>query len=199
MVVVLWIKALFVVESRPSVSGLIKTTETIESLSQQDLLYKNLESRRGKPDMSMLAEVAEAAVALAELQTQPEDLPTAVHSEVVETVKVVGQIVKKMAWRQVRTVDRQGARNRSMTVRTQCSKVGLQADTMKCSFRDRWNSKAGSLTTKDAIFRDPRPMRSRMSSEIYKKMVPIEFQLGPNQDRARELADQDDCHHVVQE
>ena len=60
-------------ESHQCFSELIKTTETIESLLQQDLLHKNLEnyaeSRRGKPDMSMLVAVAEAAVALAEMQT----------------------------------------------------------------------------------------------------------------------------------
>ena len=44
--------AFLVVESRPSVLEPVKTTETIESLSQQDLLYKNLENyavnQRGK-------------------------------------------------------------------------------------------------------------------------------------------------------
>ena len=37
-------KALLIVEKGPSVSELVKTTETIESLSQQDLLCKNLEN-----------------------------------------------------------------------------------------------------------------------------------------------------------
>ena len=72
-------------------SELVRTTETIESLSQRDLLCKNLENfaenRRGKPDMSMLVEITEEAVALAEMQTQPVDLPTAVDSVEVETIK----------------------------------------------------------------------------------------------------------------
>ena len=45
-------RALLVVESLPSVLELVKTTETIESLSQQDLLCKNLKkyaiNQRGK-------------------------------------------------------------------------------------------------------------------------------------------------------
>ena len=94
-------KPFWLIESRPSISELIKMTETIESLSQQDLLCRNLEnyaeSRRGKPDMSMLAEVAEAAVAIVEMQTQPGDRPTAENSVVVEPVKVAGHIVKKRA------------------------------------------------------------------------------------------------------
>ena len=65
-----------VVESRPNVSELVKTTETIESLSQQNLLNKNVENyvenRRRKPDMGMLVEITAEAVALAEMQTQPE-------------------------------------------------------------------------------------------------------------------------------
>ena len=72
-------KPFWLTENWLCVSELIKATETIESLSQQDLLYRNLEncaeSRRGKLDKSMLAEVAEAAVASAEMQTQPGDLP----------------------------------------------------------------------------------------------------------------------------
>ena len=80
-----------VVESRPSVSEYVKTTETIESLSQQDSPYKNMENyaenRRGKPEMSMLAEITAEAVALAEMQTQPVNLPTAVDSVEVETIQ----------------------------------------------------------------------------------------------------------------
>ena len=66
-----------VVESRPSVSELVKTTETVESLSQKELLYTNLEnyaeSQRGKSEMSMLDEIAAEAAAVAEMQTQVED------------------------------------------------------------------------------------------------------------------------------
>ena len=66
-------KSFWLLKARLVVLELIKTTETIESPSQQDLLYKNLEnyaeSRRGKLDMSMVVEVTEATVALAELQT----------------------------------------------------------------------------------------------------------------------------------
>ena len=94
-------RALLVVESRPSVSELVKTTETIENLSQQGLLYKNMENyaenRRGKPEMSMLVEITAEAVALAEMQTRPVDLPTAVDSVEVETKQMTGHIVKKMA------------------------------------------------------------------------------------------------------
>ena len=94
-------RALLVVESRPSVPELVKTTETIESLSQQDSLYKNMENcaenRRGKPEMSMLAEITAEAVALAEMQTQPVDLPTSVDSVEVETIQMTGHIVKNMA------------------------------------------------------------------------------------------------------
>ena len=90
-----------VVESRPSVSELVKTTETIESLSQQDVLYKNLENyaenQRGTSEMSMLDEVAAEAVALAEMQTQVRDLPTAVDSMDAETKKNPGHITKRMA------------------------------------------------------------------------------------------------------
>ena len=50
-----------------------KRRETIESHSQQDLLYMNLENcaeaRRSNPVMRVLAEVTEVAVALAEMQT----------------------------------------------------------------------------------------------------------------------------------
>ena len=94
-------RALWVVESQPSVSELIKTTEAIESLSQQDLLHKNLEnyaeSRRGKSEMSMLHEITAEAVALAEMQTQQVDLPTAVDSMEAEPIKMAGHIVKRMA------------------------------------------------------------------------------------------------------
>ena len=72
-------------ESLPSVSESVKTTETIESLSQQDLLCKNLESyaekQRGKSEMSMLDQIAAEAAALAEMQTQVEDVPTVVDSK----------------------------------------------------------------------------------------------------------------------
>ena len=94
-------RALLVVESRPSVSELVKTTETIESLSQQDLLYKKMENyaenQRGKPEMRMLVEITAEAVASAEMQTRPVDLPTAVDSVEVETIQMTGHIVKNMA------------------------------------------------------------------------------------------------------
>ena len=45
----------------------------------------------------MLVEVTEAAVVLAEMQTQPGELPTAEDSVVVETGKAAGHIAKKMA------------------------------------------------------------------------------------------------------
>ena len=89
-----------VVESRPSVSELVKTTETIESLSQQDVLYKNLENyaenQRGTSEMSMLDEVAAEAVALAEMQTQVGDLPTAVDSMDAETKKI--RVISQRGW-----------------------------------------------------------------------------------------------------
>ena len=57
-------------DSRPSVSELVKTTET--------MLYKTLEgyaeNRRGKSEMHRLDEVTAEAVALAEMQTQAGDL-----------------------------------------------------------------------------------------------------------------------------
>ena len=90
-------RALLVVESQPGVSELVKTTKTIESVSQEDLLcctriWKKTyaENRRGKPDISMLVEITEEAVALAEMHTQTENLPTAEDSMVAETVKMGG-------------------------------------------------------------------------------------------------------------
>ena len=47
--------------------------------------------------MSLLGEIMAEAVALAEMQTQPVDLLTAVDSEEVATIKMAGPIVKKMA------------------------------------------------------------------------------------------------------
>ena len=74
--------------------------ETIESQSQQDLLGKKLENyaeaRRSNPVMSMLAEVTEAAVALADMQTQPENLLIAVDDVTVAAGKPAGHISKKM-------------------------------------------------------------------------------------------------------
>ena len=73
------------VDPEPIVSELVKTMETIESLSQQDLLHKNLEhyaeNQRGKSEMSMLDEIVADAAALAEMQTQPGELSIAVKSE----------------------------------------------------------------------------------------------------------------------
>ena len=79
-------RALLVVESRHSVLELVKTTETIES-----------ENQRVKSEMSMLDEIAEEAAALAEIQTQPGDLLTAVDSMEAETAKKAGHTVKRMA------------------------------------------------------------------------------------------------------
>ena len=82
---------------------LVKETslETIESQTQQDLLYKDLENyadaRRNDPARTMLAEVAEAAMMQAEAETQPDDPAMAV-GNVTETDGVpVGQISKKIA------------------------------------------------------------------------------------------------------
>ena len=44
----------------------------------------------------MLDEITAEAVALAEMQTQPEDLPTAVDSVEAETIQMAGRIAKKM-------------------------------------------------------------------------------------------------------
>ena len=114
-------KPYLIVQSHQCFSELVKTTETIESLLQQDLLHKNLENyaegRRGKPDMSMLVAVTEAAVALAEMQTQPGDLSR----------KRWVILQRKWLWRQVRMVDGRYAHNSSMTVKTWFSKTGLQA------------------------------------------------------------------------
>ena len=48
-------------------------------MSQQELLYKNLENyaenQRGKSEMSMLDEIAAEAAAWAEMQTQVETFP----------------------------------------------------------------------------------------------------------------------------
>ena len=79
----------------------VKTTETIESLTQQDLLYKNLENyagnQRGESGMSMLDDVAAEAAALAEMQTQVEDIPTTVARKEVVTVPMAGHIAKRSA------------------------------------------------------------------------------------------------------
>ena len=102
---------LLVVESRHSVLELIKMTETIECLSQQYLPHKNLENyaknRRGKSDMSMLVEVTEAAVALAEMQTRKTDsLPkTNVWSQ-------MEKLQRKWLSRQVKMVSGRDAHNR---------------------------------------------------------------------------------------
>ena len=73
------------VDPEPIVSELVKTTNTIQSLSQQDLLHKNLEhyaeNQRGKSEMSMFDEIAAEAAALAEMQTQPVELAIVVKSE----------------------------------------------------------------------------------------------------------------------
>ena len=114
-------KPYLVVESGQCFSELIETTETIDSLLQQELLYKNLENyaegRRGKPDVSMLVAVTEAAVALVEMQTQLGDL--SIQRRVI--------LQRKWLWRQVRMVDGRYAHNSSMTVKTRISKTGLQA------------------------------------------------------------------------
>ena len=77
-------RALLVVENRPCVLELDKTTETIKSSSQPGQLYSGLpnysENQRVKFEMSMLDEIAAEAAALAEIQTQPADLPPAVDS-----------------------------------------------------------------------------------------------------------------------
>ena len=87
---------LHVVRPCPCVCG-SKTTETIESLSQKDLLYKIRENyaihQRGKSEMSMLDDIAAEAAALAEMQTQVGSIPTAVDSMEDETIK--------MAWRAI--------------------------------------------------------------------------------------------------
>ena len=79
----------------------VKTTDTIESLTQQELLYKNLENyagnQRGESGMSMLDNVAAEAAALAEMQTQVVDSPTIVASMEVETVPMAGHIAKRSA------------------------------------------------------------------------------------------------------
>ena len=94
-------RAVLVVESRPSVVEFVKTTETIESLSQEDLLYKNLENYgmnlRGKSEMSMLDEVAAGAAALAEMQSHVGRIPTAVDSMERRDQKMAGYIVKRSA------------------------------------------------------------------------------------------------------
>ena len=77
----------------------VKTTETIESLTQQELLYTNLKNvagnQRGEPGMSMLDDVAAEAAALAEMQTQVVEIPTIVASMEVETVPMAGHIAKR--------------------------------------------------------------------------------------------------------
>ena len=90
---------LWLSESQPSVLELVKTEETIESLSQTGELYSDLpscaENQRAQSERSMLEEVAAKAAAMAEAQTQPEDLPTVEDSMEVETARLAGHSVKK--------------------------------------------------------------------------------------------------------
>ena len=55
------------------------------------------ESQRVKSEMSMLDEIAAEAAVVAEIQTQVEDIPTAVDSMEAETIKKAGHIVKRSA------------------------------------------------------------------------------------------------------
>ena len=90
-----------VVGSRPSVLELVETVETIESASQSGQLYSDLpiyaENQRVQLEGGMLEGVAAEAAAMAEAQTQPEDLPTVVDSMEAETAGMAGHNVKRMA------------------------------------------------------------------------------------------------------
>ena len=68
-------------ESRTGVSELVNTEETIESLSQTREFYSDLNYTENQG-------VAAKAAAMAEAQTQPEDLPTVEDREEAETARM---------------------------------------------------------------------------------------------------------------
>ena len=103
-------KTLLIFENRHSDSELVKTTETIESLS-------------------LLDEVAVEAAALAEMQTQVGDLPTAVDSMEAETAKMAGHIVKRMA---VATSEDGGPEGRPRQV-DECENTVYEGKTPGCA------------------------------------------------------------------
>ena len=79
----------------------VKAAETIESQTQPRLLYFELphyaENQRALTEMSMLDEAAVEAARLAEAQTQPGVLHTAVDSMEAETAKMAGHCAKRLA------------------------------------------------------------------------------------------------------
>ena len=76
-----------------------KTTETIESQSQPELLYESLQnyaaSRRDDGSRSLLVEVAEAAMFQAEAERQPDDSTMVENNEKVTDGIELGLVAKK--------------------------------------------------------------------------------------------------------
>ena len=84
-------RALLVVEVFRNESRWGKPSKACHSKNCCARIWKHhAENQRGRSEMSMLDEVAAEAVALAEMQIQVGDLPTAVDSMVAETIKKGG-------------------------------------------------------------------------------------------------------------
>ena len=136
-------------ESRTGVLELVKTEETIESLSQTGELYSDLphyaENQRAQFERSMFEEVAAVAAAMAEAQTQPEDLPTVEDSMEVKTARMAGHKEERMA---VATSENGGPKGRTIQVNDFENTV-FEGKLMEACRMNPWAKRRGQNNTKN--------------------------------------------------